>query len=168
MLILLLTLVLSLGAFGLPKQSNFLLHTSAQSQSGSGLQPAEEDNIREAVFRYQFKHNASGQQQNAKAYFLSLGKDKDPGDQFMERFKNHKPPVKKASQGITNNGVRDKETGERGLIFGVTSIKQINEDEVEVNGGYYEAGLSASGNVYRVKREGDRWVVKEDRTLWIS
>lgn len=37
------------------------------------------DDIREAVFRWQFDHNASGQQAAAQVYFLEVGKkDADP------------------------------------------------------------------------------------------
>lgn len=133
----------------------------------------KEDDIRETVFRYQFEHNASGLQQNAKVYFLSLGslgETKDPSDEFMKRFRGHKPAVKKVSQSTVSvfEGVKDEDTGEQGLIFRVTRIEWKNDVEVEVQGGYYESGLSASGNIYRVRREGGKWVVKEDRMLWIS
>lgn len=131
-----------------------------------------EDDIRETVFRYQFQHNVSGQQQNAKVYFLSIGTlsgSRDPSDEFMKRFQGHKPPVKKVSQAIASvEGVIDKDTGERGLIFRVTRIEWKSEVEVEVEGGYFESGLSASGNIYLVRQEGEKWVVKEDRMLWIS
>ena len=40
--------------------------------------------------------------------------------------------------------------------------------EVEVAGGYYEGGLSASGNVYRLKRVDGGWKVIEDGMEWIS
>ncbi|MDP2211423.1 MAG: hypothetical protein Q8J63_06790 [Candidatus Aquicultor sp.] len=55
---------------------------------------AQEESIREAVYRHQFENNASGQRKSAKAYFLSLGtveKPSDPSDELMGRFKNHKP-----------------------------------------------------------------------------
>ena len=132
------------------------------------LTAAEQDDIREAVFRYQFQHNASGQQQSANAYFLSFGKDKEPDDVFIARFKDHKPPVKKRSQSKGQFEVIDKDTGERGLIFNVVTIKVIDANKVEVDGGYYEAGLSSSGNVYTVERKEDKWVVTKDRMLWIS
>lgn len=133
----------------------------------------QEDDIRESVFRYQFQHNASGQQQNAKVYFLSLGsieEPEDPSDEFMKRFQGHQPPVKKVSQSIVSvfEGVKDKDTGEQGLIFRVTRIAWKSDVEVEVEGGYYENGLSASGNIYRVALEGGQWVVKEDRMIWIA
>jgi hypothetical protein len=88
----------------------------------------------------------------------------------MKRFQERQPPVKKVSQctASAGEGVKDNETGERGLIFRVGAIDWLSRDEVEVEGGYYEAGLSASGNIYSVVREGTRWVVKADRMLWIS
>jgi hypothetical protein len=50
----------------------------------------QEDDIREAVFRHQFDHNASGQQKTAHAYCLStrLGeKDSDPSKQFIKTIR---------------------------------------------------------------------------------
>lgn len=104
----------------------------------------------------------------AKVYFLSFGKDKEPSDEFITRFKDHKPPVKKRSQSMGQAEVIDKETGERGLIFRAVSIKVIDANTVEVGGGYYEAGLSASGNVYTVERNDGKWIVTKDQMLWIS
>lgn len=132
--------------------------------------PVEAD-IREAVFHYQFKRNASGQQQRASAYFLIIGEqDGNPSDEFIRRFASHSPPVKPASRcwSSMRRGVVDKDTGRSGLIFSVGSIKWINDTEVEVSGGYYEAGLSSSGNIYFVKRRGGKWEVTGDKMLWIS
>ena len=129
----------------------------------------DEQNIREAVFRYQFEHNASGQQQQAKIYFLSLGERRSPRDDFMSRFKGHKPPVRKVSGALVNSlGVVEKKTGRRGLLFQVTGIRWLGQNEVEVEGGYFESGHSASTNVYKVSRENGKWVVKEDRMREIS
>jgi hypothetical protein len=130
---------------------------------------AEED-IQEATFRYQFLHNASGLKQNAQFYFLSLGeKNADPSDEFMKRFAGHKPVAKKRSQSTGGaGGIKDKETGGSGLIFTVSKIKWVSETEVEVEGGYYEAGLSASGNTYYLKKEKEKWAVTKDVMHWIS
>ncbi|MHC4200916.1 MAG: hypothetical protein ACYSU0_13065 [Planctomycetota bacterium] len=124
-----------------------------------------EDDIREAVFRWQFAHNASALQQKAKAYYLSFGGGQDPGDAFIERFGSHVPPVKKLSQcetGGRGSQVKDRGTGERGLIFRVTKIVWRSGTEVEVTGGYCEANMSGSTIIWRVVREGGRWVVKEE------
>jgi hypothetical protein len=151
-----------------PGETQTVPNSWATAQTETTLTPADEDNIREAVFRYQFEHNASGQQQNAKVYYLSLVKDSDPKDEFMLRFKGHKPPVKKRSQATGQFEVIDKETGERGLIFRATTIEQLDEDKVIVDGGYYEAGLSSSGNTYTVERKDHKWVVTKDQMRWIS
>ena len=126
---------------------------------------SQADDIREAVFRYQFVSNACGCEK--EVYFLSLGRskftDKDPGDEFLERFQGHKPAVKKVSKSTTHvtEGVRDKETGESGLIFRVIEITWISDLEAEVEGGYYLNGLNSSGNWYRIALEGGEWVIKE-------
>ena len=73
-----------------------------------GAEPArqrQEDDIREAVFRWQFDHNVSGQQKTAKVYFLSVGeKYGDPSDEFIKRFANNKPPVRKRSECTADAG----------------------------------------------------------------
>src|SRR5438105_4744129 len=45
----------------------------------------QEEEIAEAVFRYQFLHNASSRQQHAAVYFLSL-RHKNPSKEFILRF----------------------------------------------------------------------------------
>ncbi len=86
---LLLTLLLIIGVFAY-RIEVFSMHRAVlQTKPEYGLTAANEDDIREAVFRYQFAHNASAQQQGAKVYFLSLAEDKDPSDRFMLRFKDH-------------------------------------------------------------------------------
>lgn len=120
------------------------------------------DDIREAVFRYQFDHNASGQQKTAKVYFLQVGeKSNDPAEGFMKRFDGNKPPVRvgSAAKNVPGKGLLDKKTGEEGLSFSVVSIKWISDTEVEVEGGYYEASLSASCNTYTVVKKNGKWVV---------
>jgi hypothetical protein len=145
---------------------------AAQMEAGANqVRQSHEDDIREAVFRWQFDHNVSGQQKKAQAYFLSVGqKHDDPSDEFMKRFADNKPPVRKRSECSADpgKGVLDKKTGERGLLFHVTSIKWKSETQVEAEGGYYEAGRSASGNVYTLKKGNGRWVVTNDKLVEIS
>ena len=88
----------------------------------------------------------------------------------MKRFANHKPPVRKMSecQADPLHGVIDKRTRAEGLAFRATSVKWISDIEVEVDGGYYEAGLSASGNTYIVTKQKGKWVVSSDRMNWIA
>jgi hypothetical protein len=137
-----------------------------------------QDDVKEAVFRHQFYKNDSGLQQGAKVYFIGLyvpgdstrqGYYVDLSDGFMSRFQGNSPPVKKASECTPSmNGVFDKQTGNRGLLFRIESMREFSNDEVEVEGGYFEAGLSASGNLYTVRRIDGRCVVVKDVLIWIS
>lgn len=149
----------------------FLIVFSSLGLAADNARDSQTDDIREAVLRWQFTHNASGQQTNAQVYFVKVGeKGGDPTDEFMKRFADHKPPVRKVSarSASAGKGVLDKKTEEKGLVFSVTSIKWKSDTEVDVSGGYYEAGLSASGNTYTLKKEKGKWKVTEDKMHWIS
>jgi len=57
--------------------------------------------IAEATFRYQFAHNASSQQADAKVYCIGFGLDLahgserlDPSQDFLSRLYDVRPPVK--------------------------------------------------------------------------
>jgi hypothetical protein len=134
---------------------------------------AQELDIREATFRYQFDHNRSALKQNANSDYLAIAvanKKTDPDDAFMKRFAGNKPPVKRHSECEVSpkKGIVDKKTGERGLIFLSGAIKWVSDSEVEVSGGYHEGNLSASGNIYHLKKVDGKWKVTKDVIQWIS
>ena len=126
-------------------------------------------NVAEAVFRHQFDHNASGLRRDADYFFIALDKG-DPPQALLARFANERPPVLPASLAASSagGGIKHKDSGGRGLIFRIGSIKWPDANTAEVEGGYYEAGLSSSGNVYRVERRGGKWFVTKDEMRWIS
>jgi hypothetical protein len=135
-----------------------LLAACSSPPASDPLSPAERElDICEAVFRHQFEDNASAVQQDAAAYFLLIRK-KDADPEFLARFAGHQPPVLPGSK---------FEIG-KGLQFRVDSIEWEDNGSVKVTGGYYEAGLSASGNVYTLEADGDKWVVTADEMEWIS
>lgn len=141
--------------------------------SRTGYRQAADDpalDVQEAVFRYQFEHNASSQKQSADFYCLGLRDKQDPPEELMRRFAGHSPEVFPASQCTADArlGVSHGAIPGSGLIFSITEIKWISDSEVEVSGGYYEGGLSSSGNVYRLKRVAGKWQVLEDGMEWIS
>jgi hypothetical protein len=135
------------------------------------------EDIREVVFRHQFSNNASAQQQGAQVYFVALRVQTDTthqshyidcSDNLMDRFAGNSRPVKRFSEcSMSGYGVIDKRTGAYGILFRIESITEIDPHEAEVAGGYFEGGLSASGNIYRVKWT-DGWVVISDILSWIS
>ena len=144
-----------------------------QSFSPPPNKAAEELDIREATFRYQFGDNASGQQQRTGAYYFSIAmgeKESDPDDAFMKRFADHKPQVKKGSESEyrIEKGLVDKQTGENGISFTTGGIKWVSDTEVEIPGGYYEGNLSSSGNTYYLKKENGKWKVIKNVMHYIS
>jgi hypothetical protein len=133
--------------------------------------------IAEATFRYQFAHNASAQRARAQVYCIGLGTTTpglttpdDPPPAFVSRFGNVSPAVKAYSECSVSatDGVRDRTTGGRGLVFTLTSMRCANGTTCTVEGGYYEAGLSASGNTYFLERRDGGWIVVRDVMHWIS
>jgi hypothetical protein len=138
-----------------------------QPEQTSSLSP-DDDALVEAVFRYQFDHNASGQQTQAKVLCLEMF-GKDVSSSVVHRLADN-PKVRRASEcdGGGGNGVSEKKTGKRGYILRVERVKRTSPTTAEAEGGYYEAGLSASGNTYFLERKGGTWVVLRDTMHWIS
>jgi hypothetical protein len=130
------------------------------------------DDIREAVFRHQFEHNASGQQSHTGAYCIGFGeRDLDPSSGFLARFAGMSPPVLKSTACGIDAARRQlvvTATGQPALRFSCANIHRRWDDSVDAAGGYYEANLSASGNVYRLKKVSGSWVVVADELKWIS
>lgn len=129
---------------------------------------ADERNVQEAAFTYLFTHNSPGLEKRAKAYYLGIGlKTADPSDEFLKRFANQKPPVRKRSAASMSpdKGVLDKQSGERGAIFRLYDIKWISESQAELDGGFYEIGYSGYKSTYTVKNENGKWKVTKATRL---
>ena len=127
----------------------------------------QEADIAEAVFRYQFLHNASGRQQHAAVYFLSL-RYRNPSQEFMQRFASSTPRVSTVSECTEDDDIRDLHTDEPGILFRITDIKWITPTQVEVSGGYNEGRLSSSGDTYYVEKRDGIWMVTRGEMHWIS
>jgi len=132
--------------------------------------PSSDDDVLEAVFRHQFAHNAAQRREAAALYCLALGGDQDPSADFLRRFAAHRPPVAAASRcALTEGGeVQDRENGAPALLFRVTALRRLGEDEAEAHAEYLEGWLSGAGSTYRVVRQAGQWVVTDDRMRWIS
>lgn len=89
---------------------------------------------------------------------------------LVGRFSGHKPPVKPASECRIRDahGVTDARGANKGLVFIAGRIRWISPTRVEVEGGYYENGTSASGNIYTLVRKNGHWVVIRDKYIWGS
>lgn len=121
---------------------------------------AAQDEILEAVFRYQFQHNASAIQSKADRYCLTLPQDKNPGEEFLRRFAGNQPPVASADECNRKRG--------QDLFFRIQSLDWRSDEEVWVRGGYWEGNLSSSIEMYRVLRKNGNWIVEGSRMEAIS
>ncbi|MHC4388356.1 MAG: hypothetical protein ACYSX1_07090, partial [Planctomycetota bacterium] len=104
-----------------------------------------------------FEHNASAAQQNAAAYFLTINQQDAPAE-LLGRFAGHSPPVKPRSEFREGNG----------LLFRIGSLVWSDKRTVEIEGGYYEGNVSASGNTYVLQRQEGIWRVVKKKPGWIS
>ena len=118
--------------------------------SGPGRLTAEID-IAEAVFRYQFAHNASAIHQNADHYCLSFPNERSPDAAFLQRFDGNHPQVMSADECQRKSG--------HDLFFRLQRYDWQSDTEVWVSGGYWEGNLSSSNEIYRVRLKNGKWVV---------
>ncbi|NIM06827.1 MAG: hypothetical protein GTO55_09825 [Armatimonadetes bacterium] len=124
-----------------------------------------EADINELIFRDQFKELPSNLREKVSFFFLSLD-GKDPSDEFMKRFEGNDPPVKKESECVVSSleggqvQIKDKETDEEGVKFRVHVIFWKTPEKGEVEVSYYASGQPASTRLYRISRDGDKWIVK--------
>ena len=101
---------------------------------------------------------------------MSVDEKANPSDALLTRFAGRRPLVKKVSESFSKEyeGIYDKETGKKGILFRITSIKWVSETEAEVEGGHYTGPLAASGHVYKMRFENGKWIVEDDDMKWIS
>ncbi|HEX6902356.1 MAG TPA: hypothetical protein VF789_21740 [Thermoanaerobaculia bacterium] len=132
----------------------------ATSAGSSPTRAADEQDVAEAVFRYQFDHNASGIQNKAARYCLSLPGDRSPNEAFIQRFAGNQPPVASADE--------CERVGGKNLYFRIQKYDWRKDSEVWVRGGYSEGRFSSSVEAFRVVRRNGRWVVTGARMEAIS
>jgi hypothetical protein len=131
-----------------------------ENRAAAAPQPArgsDEDEVRLAVYRYLVDHNASGAQTGAPFVCLEINENdqaRDPSPFIITAMSKRRPravPVsacESSTEGVFLKGDRAKG---RGLVFRTEDVK-IDGDKATVTGGYFEAGLSASGNIYTLER----------------
>ncbi|HEX4495066.1 MAG TPA: hypothetical protein VIE43_05290 [Thermoanaerobaculia bacterium] len=118
-------------------------------------QAAAEGDITEAVFRYQFQHNASTLQQSAERYCLTLTDERNPDAAFLRRFEAVRPQVVAAMTCAKGS------SGD--LFFRVQKLDWQSDAEVWARGGYSEGTVSSITETYLVHRKDGRWTVDGSR-----
>jgi len=126
----------------------------------AAVRAVQEDDIREAIFRYEMKDHRS-----PNVVFLSIN-NQEPSDAFMSRFSDVKLSVKKWSaiapaKEPLQRWINDRETGKPGVALSVGKITWTSDHGVVVAGGYYCGSLCAGGGDFYVTFKDGRWVVEK-------
>lgn len=133
-----------------------------QSQSpaqGANANAQNEDDVREAVFRYQFK----AVRVQVSFRFVSVD-NKNPAQPFLDRFRDDQPPVRPAGDAHYEKkpipGYVDKKTSKQGILFKQGAIHWTSATEADVEGSY-ECGelCDPTNGVYHVAHTADGWNV---------
>jgi hypothetical protein len=125
-----------------------------------------EEEVCEAVFRYQLQQPLADRPQPPRYYLVLRGSD--PREAFLHRLRDLTPWVQPLSQCrvTARDGVIDRVTGARGVIVQVTRLTWVHAAAVDVVGGYYIGPLHAAGLRYRVEFNRRRWIVTTAHLLW--
>ncbi len=140
--------------------ATFTVAPAAQKSSGNSSQTSQEDDVREAVFHFQFKNI----QLAVEYHFISID-GKKPSSAFVQRFRDEAPPVESISECVRVKkpirGFVNRKDDKPGIIFNVGAIKWTSPTKADVTGGFDcgDACTNQSG-IYHVSRPDNRWVVE--------
>lgn len=150
---------LAVGYFLIVSRSRSRANLLLPNETAEMNRKDEEAKIVEAAVCYQLKH----EDMQGRVIFLSTENNQDPSDTLLKQIRCGAYDVRKVSQSTMDSGtVKDKSTGEKGVILGVTSIKWVKETETLVTGRMQFDRENLLTHVFRlVKEENNRWVVKE-------
>jgi hypothetical protein len=150
---------LAVGYFLIFSQSRSGANLLRPNESAQMNRKDEEAKIVAAVVCYQLKQ----EDMKGRVIFLSTEDNRDPSDTFLKQVRCGAYDIRKVSQSTMDSGtVKDKSTGEKGIILGVTSIKWVKETETMVTGRMQSDRENLLTYVFRlVKEENNGWVVKE-------
>lgn len=145
--------------------------------AGKAGTPEEELSAREAVFRHQLTHNESAFIdidtfciEITKASDTWASSRSDPPQKMIERLNDGRYRVRKGADCDYNggNGVVEKGSSKPALVLRAGEISWKSSKRVAITGGYYYASEGASGNVYYLEKRDGKWLVVEDKTIWLS
>jgi len=130
-----------------------------QKNSGEAPRAEQEDNIREAVFRYQFKNFDL-----LVAYHFISVYGKNPQASMLQRFHGEQPPVLPLSDSEKIKKpmklIQNRNDYKQGALFNQGQIKWISDTRADVDGGF-ECGdiCDEASGVYHASRQENKWVI---------
>ncbi len=119
---------------------------------------------------YLFSHNHSTVGADAAVVFVEFPGGLDPAPEFFDRIEHIPAPTAPASKAQTDEAgtLRDPASGQRALMIRITSSRLLGPGQAEMQGGYYEAALSASHATYQMRCTDGVWKVTATGPLKIS
>jgi hypothetical protein len=137
----------------------FVIAPTIQKSGGEASHSDQEDNIREAVFRYQFKSFDL-----LVAYHFISVNGKNPSAAMLQRLHGEQPPVLSVSDAERIKRpmklIQNRNDYKQGALFNQGQIKWISDAKVDVDGGF-ECGdiCDEATGVYHASRQENKWVV---------
>jgi hypothetical protein len=127
----------------------------------------EESCIVETVYKYQIQ-NSEGHKPSS-LFFLSVGERTDPDREVVNRLVTGSYRVKPISQSVDQHTViRDKETGEVGVILTVAKITKVDNARVDVELSAYSGWGDVKGYTYHLVRGDNGWLVTDRKFAFES
>ena len=145
------------------------LSFACPSTAADDARRAQEDDIREAVFRRQISDRKSA------VYFLAFTDEEkntaiDPPAEFLKRFADIKASIQKrsAAKFNVNETITDAASGKVGVALIIDALTWTSDDEVDVRAEFDGGGDDGIGGFYILKKGEGGWkVVKSGRT-WVK
>jgi len=130
-----------------------------QKNSSETSRAAQEDAIREAVYRYQIKNFDL-----VVAYHFVAVNGKNPPASVLQRLHGEQPPVLPVSEAQRikkpMRQIQNRNDFKQGALFNQGQIKWISDLKADVEGGF-ECGdiCDEASGVFHVSRTENKWVV---------
>jgi hypothetical protein len=132
--------------------------TNMHSKSNAQLCVPVEDCVINAVVRYEIE-NVEGHK-SSDLFFLSIDDHKDPSHKLMTKLLGGSYRVRPISSSIDERSVvRDRVTGEPGVVLSIGKTDFKNEDSALVSLSAYSGFGDAKGYLFELKRIKGDWVV---------
>jgi hypothetical protein len=131
----------------------------ALQKGGEPSRADQEDNLREAVFHYQFKSF-----ELVVAYHFISVNGKNPSAAMLQRFHGEQPPVLPVSECEKLKKpmklIQNRNDYKQGVLFNQGQIKWISDTKADVDGSF-ECGdiCDEATGVYHASRQDNKWVV---------
>ena len=133
---------------------------------------------REALFRYQLTNTESALADGVDTFCVEIidaadaaaSSRSDPPQELIQRLNDGRHKVRKGSDCDYNggNGVVVKGSNSPGLVLRVEGVSWKSDTSIAMTGGYYRASEGASGHVYHMEKRDGKWLVIEDRLIWLA